>query len=119
MMISVPGEYYVFETEDAPSRISLSLFFRIWARTISWRYALNRAHPTVMPTMSPVISWNMNWIFMNLALPKGEETFYLASQVCPYDAVLPVLDAEGRCVSIVKKSGPTISTLTGMKAAWT
>ena len=40
---------------------------------------------------------------MNLALPKGEETFYLASQVCPYDAVLPVLDAEGRCVSIVKK----------------
>ena len=81
MMISVPGEYYVFETEDAPSRISLSLFFQNLGENDILEVRVKPGSPDGYAYHVTRYFLEHELDFMNLALPKGEETFYLASQV--------------------------------------
>lgn len=103
MIISVPGEYYVYETEDAPSRESLSLFFQDLGENDILEVRVRPGTPAGYSYHVTRYFLEHQLDFMNLALPKGSDTFCLASQVCPYHAVLPVIDANGSCVSIVKK----------------
>jgi len=103
MIISVPGEYYILEVEERPSRESLSLLFRNLNENdiLEIRVRPGTIDSQVYHVTRFFLEHQLE--FMNLALPKGEDTFYLASRVCPYHSVLPVMDGQGRCVSIVKK----------------
>lgn len=103
MIISVPGEYYVFETEEPPSRESLSVFFQDLNENdiLEVRIRPGSANSQSYHVTRFFLEHQLE--FMNLALPKRADTFQLASRLCPYHAVLPVLDSDGNCVSILKK----------------
>lgn len=103
MIISVPGEYYVFETSEVPSRESLSAFFQDLNENdiLEVRIRPENGDCQIFHVTRFYLEHQLE--FTNLALPKGSDTFWLASRVCPYYAVLPVLDPDGNCVSILKK----------------
>lgn len=102
MIISVPGEYYVFETEEDPSRESLFAFFQDLNENdiLEVRIRLQSGERRIYHVTRFLLNHGLE--FTNLALPKGADTFQVASQVCPYFAILPVLDSDGNCVSILK-----------------
>lgn len=106
MIISVPGEYYVFETESYPDQESLRSFFQTLNENdiLEIRVHSKDQDPPTFQTYH-VTRYHLQHQLppANLAIPKGPDTFQRASQACPYHAIVPVVDSSGCCVSILKK----------------
>lgn len=105
MVISVSGEYFVLETEKRPEREEVAAFFQnLGENDILEVRVKERAHAKGWYRYHVTKFFLENELgFMDLALPKKEDTFELAGRLCPSGAVMPVLDEEGNCVNIVKK----------------
>lgn len=105
MIISVTGEFYVYETDALPSREELCGFFQ----------GLNENDILEIRIKSPdglqseqVYHVTKHFLvneqeFMDLTVPFSADTFQTAAHICPYNGILPVKDEEGNCISIVKK----------------
>lgn len=98
MVINVPGEFYVFETDVLPGREELEDFFQdkseddvLELRVKGEIYHISRA-------------WLKSQAeFVNLTLKKADNVFEKAAEIYPYYIPAPVMDDEGNCISIVEK----------------
>ncbi len=105
MIISVPGEFYVLESNEFPTQKALEEFFQelgendILELHISSPFASEEEQ--VFHINKFYLEKQLN--FVNLALEKTPDTFETAARTCPYDVPVPVLDQDGNCVSIVKR----------------
>lgn len=106
MIISVPGEYYIFDTESYPDQESLQSFFQTLnendvleirvhshGQDVHAYQACHVTHYHLQHHLPPA----------SLAIPMGPDAFQKASRACPYHAIVPVVDPSGCCVSILKK----------------
>ncbi len=105
MIISVPGEYYIFETEDHPDQESLHAFFQTLNENdiLEVRVRSKDQNPQTCQIYH-VTQYHLQHRLplANLAVSKGPDTFQKASRACPYHAIVPVMDSTGSCVSILK-----------------
>lgn len=104
MVISVPGEYYVYETEQLPDKESLKEFFKELNENdvLELRIRSSEESEYKVYHISKIIL-QLNLDFFALSLEKAENTFEQMARIAPYEVPIPVLDTEGNCVSILKK----------------
>lgn len=104
MIINVPGEFYVFETDMLPDREEMEDFFQDKSEN-----DVLELHVKIDPRQKEQIYHiSKTWLkvqgdFVNLAFEKAEDTFEKAAMTCPYYVPAPVMDRKGNCISIIKK----------------
>lgn len=98
MVISVSGRYYVFKTVEIPTRDDLKQFFSDLSENDILE--VQNADGKRIHVTRYFLDNNLN--FVDLTIPKTEDTFKLAASM-PYDVIMPVMDSNGQCVSILKK----------------
>lgn len=104
MIISVSGEFYVFETDRIPEREELEKFFQ----DKSEDDILELRVKAVSEQQEQIYHISKNQLkaqvgFENLSMQKEEDTFERAARTCSYGVPIPVVDVQGNCVSIIKK----------------
>lgn len=104
MIICIPGEYYVYETEQFPVREELINFFQDLNENDVLEIRLKISEddtPQIFHVNQFMLENHLP--FTNLAIEKSAKSFEAAAKKCPYDVPAPILDSAGNCVSIVKK----------------
>lgn len=99
MIITVPGEFYIYESDTLPTYEEVAEFFQELGENDILELHIKS---------TPVFHVNKYYLknhlaFTNLALKKSADTFEKAARICPYNIPMPVLDQDGNCVSIVKR----------------
>ncbi len=104
MVISVPGEFYIFETDIPPTREELAIFFQDLGEN-----DILEVHIT-SPDNERLQNFHVNQVmlkhnleFADLTLRLSIDTFEMAARTYPYNVPLPVIDQDGNCVNIIKK----------------
>ncbi len=102
MIISVSGEFFVFDTEVLPTKEELDSFFRDKGEHDVLEVRLHVGDEVQVGYVTQkTLEYQMGYV--NLALAMGEDTFERAAEICPRDFVMPVLDGDGNCVNLVRK----------------
>ncbi len=102
MIISVSGEFFVFDTEVLPTKEELDSFFRDKGEHNVLEVRLHVGDEVQVGYVTQkTLEYQMGYV--NLALAMGEDTFERAAEICPRDFVMPVLDGDGNCVNLVRK----------------
>lgn len=105
MIISVPGEFYVFETDRIPEREELEVFFQDKSEDDILEL---RVKTDSELEKGKIFHVSKNYLklqaeFVNLALEKTEDTFEKAAKTRPYGIPMPVVDEKGNCINIIEK----------------
>ena len=105
MVISVLGQYFVFETEADPTREELKAFFHDLSENDVLEVRLRCPLDGKIEKVYHVTKYFLEnaVAFRYYALELNEDVFASASKICPCYAVVPVLNRDGNCVSILKK----------------
>lgn len=102
MVISVSGEFFVFETEVLPTQEEVKAFFQDKGEHDVLEVRLhNRGQIRVGYVTKKTLEYQIG--FPNLGLTLGEDVFQRAAELCPRDFVMPILDQNGNCVNLVRK----------------
>lgn len=104
MIICVPGEYYIYETDAAPSEAELTSFFQDLNENdiMEIRLKPSAGRPSQVYHVNRFILEN-HLDFTDLSIKKSENMFEDAAGRCTFDLPAPILDSDGNCVCIVKK----------------
>lgn len=104
MVISVNGEFYIYETMTEPDKEDLKEFFKNLGENDILEVRILEESGTVKKRyhLSKIMVEN-ELEGMNLALTRNADTFQYASQICPLNLVMPVVDEDGNCVNIIKR----------------
>ena len=99
MVISVPGEYYVYETEQLPDKESLKEFFKELNENdvLELRIRSSEESEYKVYHISKIIL-QLNLDFFALSLEKAENTFEQMARIAPYEVPIPVLDPKTRII---------------------
>lgn len=105
MILSVPGEFYVYETEEMPDRDSLKSFFAELEENDVLEVRVRSSDGTEYEKfhISKVLL-DHDLPFCDFSIEKSGNTFETAARIAPYHVPMPVLDKDGNCVSILKRS---------------
>lgn len=104
MVISVSGEFYVFETETHPKREELTTFFQnLGENDILEVHQIlsDNEKPRIYHVNKVLLDHNLE--FTDLTLTHTSNVFEQAACSYPYKVPLPVKDKDGNCINIVKK----------------
>lgn len=99
MIISVSGEFYIFESDTFPTDEELKDFFQDLGENDILELRIES---------SPVVHANKFYLknhldLTNLALEKSADAFEKAARTYPYHVPVPILDQNGNCISIIKR----------------
>ncbi len=104
MVISVPGEFYIFETDIPPTRDELAIFFQdLGENDILEVYITSPDNEKIQNYHVNQVMLKHNLEFTDLTLRLSIDTFEMAARTYPYNVPLPVIDQNGNCVNIIKK----------------
>lgn len=105
MVISVPGEYYVFETCKMPEREELEEFFEDKGRNdvLELRIASSSESEEMQICHVNKVYLEEEAEFMDLSWKKSGDLFEEVAKRGPYGVPMPVKDEEGNCVAIINK----------------
>lgn len=101
MVISVPGEFYVYETDVDPGREELASFLQDLGEDDILEIRLNGSSPQKYH-VSKVLMGLVD-SFFDMGVRKSADAFKEVAQQYNYNIPVPVLDEEGNCVSILKR----------------
>lgn len=105
MIISIPGEFYVYETDQQPAREELKVFFQELREEDILEVRIRSSATGEIEKIIHVakLLLNYDFEFSDMSLRLSEDVFEQAARKCPYNLPIPVLDEDGNCVSILKK----------------
>lgn len=104
MVISAPGEFYIFETDTPPTREELTTFFQDLDENDILEVRItspDHEKPQIYHVNQVMLEHNLE--FADLTLRQSVDVFEMAARTYPYNVPLPVIDKDGNCVNIIKK----------------